>query len=115
MEGPNVYKVIVMVDGRVSLCGAIDYEGAIWLVPKWIPFPDEGYAKPERMFRLDQFQHQVIDPPATGPGPLAGANFGINEPLPKKLFFGKISPKLEKKYGVQFHPNVKFRTGGMLS
>jgi hypothetical protein len=49
----KTYKVIVgFEDGVLTDCPAIDYQGAIWLVPKWLPFPNE-----ERMIRLDQFQH----------------------------------------------------------
>jgi hypothetical protein len=116
MADSKTYKVIVIFeDGVPGACGAIDFEGAIWLVPKWLPFPNEGYTKPERMIRLDQFQNQKFDPPAKGPGPFAGADFGINGPLPKMLFFGELTQQLKSKYVVLDRPDVKFRTGGTLS
>jgi hypothetical protein len=33
---------------------------AVWLVTKWLPFHAEGYTKPKRMIRLDQFQHERL-------------------------------------------------------
>jgi hypothetical protein len=62
-------------DGVMATCSAVEYEGAIWLVTKWLPFHGRGYAKPERMIRLEQFQFQRIDPPATNLGSLCGIDF----------------------------------------
>jgi hypothetical protein len=99
-------KVIVgFENGETGHCGAIEHEGAVWLVPKWLPFPDEGYTKPERMIRLDQFRHQAIPQPAE-------ADYGVNEPMPKSLFFGELSPRLKEKYVVIDRPDLKFRAGG---
>jgi len=111
----KTYKVIVgFEDGVLTDCPAIDYQGAIWLVPKWLPLPDEGHAKPERMIRLDQFRHQIFDPPASGPGPLTGADFAINEPLPRALFDGELTQQLKSRYVVLDKPDARFRTGGVL-
>jgi len=100
-------------DGAMAVCGAVEYEGAIWLVPKWLPVQNERYAKPERMIRLDQFRHQRFDPPSNGPGPFAGADFGVNVPLPKNLFFDELSSQLKKQYIVLDKPDLKFRVGGV--
>jgi len=114
MTDANTYKVILILeDGSAGECGAVDYEGAVWLVPSWLPFPKEGYAKPERMIRLDQFQHRRFDPPATGPGAFRGANFAVNDPLPKTLLSGELSPQLKNRYVVLERPDIKFRTGGI--
>jgi hypothetical protein len=103
-----------MVDGIGSTIDGIEYEGAIWLVPEWLPFPSEGYTKPTRMVRLDQFRFQRFDPPATGPGPLAGADFAVNDPLPKALFLGELTPQLKKQFVVLDRPDIRFRIGGTL-
>jgi hypothetical protein len=111
----RLHKVIVgFEDGVMGGCAGIEHEGRVWLVPNWLPFQDEGYVKPERMIRLDQFQFQTFDPPATGPGPLAGANFAVNDLLPKVLFFGELSPQQRTRYGILMRPDLKFRTGGNL-
>jgi hypothetical protein len=116
MTDSKTYKVMLVFEGGAAgHCGAIDFEGAIWLVPKWLPYPSEGYTKPERMIQLDQFRHQRFDPPATGPGPFAGADFALSDPLPKLLFFGDLSQQLRDKYAVRTRPDVMFRTAGNLS
>jgi hypothetical protein len=111
----QTFKVLVgFEDGTLGECGAIEYEGAIWLVPNWLPFPGEGYAKPERMIRLDQFQYRHFAEPVTGPGPFAGADFAINDPLPKQLLTGELTPQLKSRYVVLDKPDAKFRVGGKL-
>ena len=111
----RLYKVIVgFEDGVMGTCAGIEHEGRVWLVPNWLPFQDEGYVKPERIIRLDQFQFQTFDPPATGPCPMAGANFAVNDSLPKALFFGELSPQQRRRYGILMRPDLKFRTGGNL-
>jgi len=57
------------------------------------------------MIRLDQFRHQAIQQPAD-------ADYGINDPLPKALFFGELSPQLRKRYVVLVRPDLKFRASG---
>jgi hypothetical protein len=69
MTDSKTYKVVLIFeDGALAPFGAIDFEGAVWIVPTWLPFPSEGYTKPERMIRLDQFQFQKFDPPAMRSG-----------------------------------------------
>jgi hypothetical protein len=99
-------KVIVgFENGVMGECGALEYEGAIWLVPKWLPFPLEGYTKPERMILLDQFRYQSFPQPAD-------ADFAINDPLPRDLFFGELSQAIKDKYVVLDKPDAKFRADG---
>src|SRR5262249_34832124 len=109
MPDTQVFKVLFIFeeDGVMGDCPAYEYEGAIWLVPNWIPFPDKGYAKPERMIRLDQFQFQKHDPPLTGSGRLDGADFSINDPLPKALMTGELTPQLKSRYVVRDKPDAK--------
>jgi hypothetical protein len=119
MADVRLFKVIVAItdvgttDGTLETFAAIKHQGAVWLVPKWLPHPEEGYAKPERMIRLDQFQYQRFDPPVAV-GPFAGADFAVNAPLPKALFFDELSQQLKARYVVLDRPDLKFRTGGTL-
>jgi hypothetical protein len=109
MSDTKLYKVIVgFEDGVIVNCDAVEYQGAIWLVPKWLPFSNEEYAKPERMIRLDQFAHRGFDPPTAGTPPFDGANFGINEPIPRALFDGELSSTLKFDYVVLHKPDAHF-------
>ena len=113
MTGTKEYKVVIgFENGAMGQCGAVEYLGAIWLVPKWLPLPD-GYARPERMIRLDQFRFQKFDPPAAAPAVFVGANFAINDALPRVLFDGEISQQLRDNYVVLEKPDAKFRVGGI--
>jgi hypothetical protein len=115
MADVRMYKVLLMFeDGSMSVGGAIDYEGAVWIVTGWLPFPAEGYTKPKRMLRLDQFQFRRFDPPAKGPGPLQGVDFAVNTPLPRTLIDGAMTPQLRSRYVVLELPDVKVRMGGTL-
>ena len=114
MPDTREYKLIVTFeDGVQATCSAVVYQGTIWLVPTWLPFPTEGYAKPERMIRLDQFRFQHFDPPVSGPPPLGGADFAVNDPLPRALFDGELSLQLTAQYIVLDKPDARFRTGGL--
>lgn len=117
MTDTKLYKVIVMMEnGTMATCAGIEHEGAVWLVPKWLPFPDEGYTKPERMIRLDQFRHQRLDPPATGPGPMKGADYIVNDQLPTWLLDGSSPPNsAQQRYVFLDRPDLRFRTGGTLN
>ena len=109
MRDTKLYRVMVGFERGVMVrCEAVEYQGANWLVPKWLPFPGEGYAKPGRMIRLDQFQHQAIPQPAD-------IDFRINEPIPRALFDGKLTSKLKKRYVVLDKPDARFRMGRMLN
>jgi hypothetical protein len=115
MADTKSFKVIIgFDDGTQATCEGVEHQGAIWLVPNWIPFPDEGYTKPERMIRLDQFRYQRFDPPPPGPPPFAGADFATNDPIPRALFDGELSSQLKARYVVLDRPNIRFRTGGIL-
>jgi hypothetical protein len=108
------YKVVFSFeDGELGTCSAIEYQGALWLVPKWLSFPERGYAKPERMIPLAKFQCQRFDPPATNPGPLHGCDFGLIDPLPKALFLGELTDKLKTRYGALDEPDVRVRLAGV--
>jgi hypothetical protein len=115
MADSKYYKIIFgFENGQMNACGGIEHEGKIWIVPTWLPHPDEGYAKPERMIPLNLFRFQKFDPPPTGPGEFAGADFAINDPLPKRLVHGEPTRQQMRKYGVLMNPDLKFRFGGTL-
>jgi hypothetical protein len=110
MAAEKVLKVMLTVQGEPNIleCSAIEHEGAVWLVPRWLPTQDDGYAMPERLIRLDQFAHQTLGKPGDP------ADYAINVPIPRTLFEGPISPKLEAQFVVLDRPDIRLRIGGTL-
>ena len=108
MEDVKLLKVMMSLEGepRIFECPAIDYDGAVWLVPRWLPTSEEGYLMPERLIQLDQFAHQKLG--QTGDP----ADFAINFPVPKALFAGPISHELLAQFVVLDRPAIRVRAGG---
>jgi hypothetical protein len=106
----KLLSVMVAVEGDPDIfeCPAIEHEGAVWLVPRWLPMPEDGYAMPERLIRLDQFAHQRLG------GPGDPADYAINIPIPAALFEGPISPELRAQFVVLDRPAIRVRTRGAL-
>ena len=77
---------------------AIEYEGAIWLVPHWIEFLDEGVMKPTRIVRLDRLVHQKAS--------VSGVEYLVNEPLPKSLFETQKPGQLAAQFVVIEAPDI---------
>ncbi len=92
-------KVMVAVDGMdgFSLCDAIELQGGIWLVPKWIESPSEGWKTPARMFLMNLLPHQKMG----GDWP---NEYVLSESLPKELFDGSDTSKLDIRFSVQDAP-----------
>jgi hypothetical protein len=110
MADVKLLKVMMALEGNPAIfeCPAIEYEGAVWLVPRWLPMPEDGYAMPERLIRLDQFAHQKLGAPGDP------ADYAINIPVPNALFEGPISRELKAQFVVLDRPAVRVRTGGTL-
>jgi hypothetical protein len=104
MRSVEILKALVgLDDGGMTHCDAVEYDDTIWLVPKWIDAPG-GYRTPERMIRLDQFEHQMF--PAPSP-----INIAMNEPVPRQLFSGELTPALKEKYQLYDRPDFRFEMG----
>lgn len=106
----NLLTVLISLEGKPDIfdCSAMEYEGAVWLVPRWLNTPDDGYAMPERLIQLDQFAHQKLE--QTGDP----ADFILNIPLSRALFEGPITHQLKLLYVVLDRPNVRLRISGLL-
>lgn len=85
-------------DGSIYKVDAIEYEGAIWLVPHWIEFLHEGVMKPTRIVRLDRLVHQKVG--------VAGSEYIVNEPLPKSLFETRKPEQIPARYVVIESPDI---------
>lgn len=110
MKEVKLLKVLMALEGEQEIfeCPAIEFEGAVWLVPRWPPTPDEGHVMPERLIRLGQFAHQKLG--QTGDP----ADYAINVPVSKVLFEGPVSHKLKAQFVVLDRPDLRFRAGGSL-
>jgi hypothetical protein len=105
MADIKLLKVMMAVEGEPEIfdCPAMEYEGAVWLVPRWLPMSEEGYVMPERIIRLDQFAHQKLAQPDDP------ADYVINVPVSKMLFQGPISDELKSQFVVLARPGIRVR------
>jgi hypothetical protein len=109
MADTKLYRVRLILDtGVPGDCAAIEHDGALWLVPAWLPFPDEGYTKPERMIPLAKFDYRATGRPEE-------LNLLITDQVPSTLLFGPISSSMRQLFGVLERPDIKLRTGGTLN
>jgi hypothetical protein len=106
MRSVEIYKALVgFDDGEMTHCDAVEYDDTLWLVPKWLDVPAEGYRTPERMLRLDQFQHRMF--PAPSP-----INIAVSEPVPHALYSGELTAALKDKYQLYDRPDFRFKMDG---
>lgn len=109
MADTKLYRVKLVLDtGVPGECGAIEHDGALWLVPNWVPHPDKGYTTPERMIPLAKFGYQVIGRPEE-------LNLLIAGQVPSTLLLGPIPSHMRVLFGVLERPDIRFRTGGTLN
>jgi len=102
MRSVEVLKALVgFEDGGMAQCDVVEYDDTYWLIPKWIDVPAESYRTPERMLRLDQFEHQIFPPPSA-------INVAVNEPVPHALYSGELTPALKEKYQLYDRPDFRF-------
>ncbi len=78
----------------------IEYDGKVWIVPRWLDPPGTEKTRPTRIILLDKLKHQKLKP---------GHPFGdylVNEPIPKSVLYDEISSQLKDKYGVIDQPQL---------
>ena len=106
---PKIYKTLLAPEGRGSLdlCDTIEHEGHMWLVPKWLVAPEEGWRRPERIILLDSLPHQK-----TGFG---GADYLLSGPLAKAALEGHDQSSLGPEYTVILEPDITLPGGEKLN
>jgi hypothetical protein len=79
----KILKALVtgVEDGGISKCDAIEFDGKLWLVPRWLDFPAQGLTKPARLVRFDTLLHQETP---SSPSPQE-ADYVLNQPIPGEL------------------------------
>lgn len=50
----EIFKVMAPLGTALIKIDAIEHEGAVWLIPKWLICRAEGWRQPERLIRADQ-------------------------------------------------------------
>lgn len=75
-----VIKVAIRIADDLSwkICEAIEYQGALWLVTRWLENRDLGIAKPERIIQLAGLDLRR--------SPVPSADWVLSTPIPKICF-----------------------------
>lgn len=107
---PKVFTTLVSIDDSNELnhCDTIEWKGKKWLVPKWLVAPTEGWKKPERIICLDNLKHQKI-------GAGFGADYLLNDPLPRSVVEGRGPSPAEGSYDVIEAPDITLPGGEKLN
>lgn len=59
----KAWKTQVRTDnGLMVNVDTIEYDGGLWLVPRWLEGPSPAMKKPARLIRMDTLPHQDIGP-----------------------------------------------------
>lgn len=104
------FNLVEMPAAATCFCSAVEYQGKMWLVPKWLPQSEEGYARPERMISLERIRYVLVDQKTIGLD-LAGFDIVVGTPLPKALLDGDLK-QFEGQFVVLEKPDAKFETAG---
>ncbi len=99
----KIYQTLIYYEGgtgEIFCIDTIEYDGKMWLVPRWLEAPSEGWKTPERIILLDSLDHQAT--PAD-----FEADFVLNLPVPKDVFEGRIPKGSEGEFVVIERPDVK--------
>ena len=99
----EIFKVTVSFDnnGNIYKADGIEYEGAIWIVPKWLNYPSQGNKKPERIIRLQKDETQYT--------PNSSMQLYLAMyPLPAILETALNQSEIPEGYAVQFLPDLAF-------
>lgn len=99
----HIFKTIVSDGTSFFPMDTIEYQGKLWLVPKWYESPTEGWRMPERIICLSNLAHRDLR------GMDQSADFGMNVPIPKFVLWGPIPEKPTGGYTVVARPPLRIR------
>ncbi len=99
----KLFKVLVSFDnsGDVFISDGLEYEGSVWVIPKWLNYPTEGNRKPERIIRLQKNETQHT------PNSSRQLYLAMS-PLPAILQSALNQSEIPEGYAVQFLPDLTF-------
>jgi len=98
----KIRKTIVGFDDSNSLLAVdtIEYEGKLWLVPKWLESPTEGWRQPAHIICLTTLPHEKW-----------GDRFLLRCPMPRAVFDGRRQQETKGEFVVVNLPDVRLPLG----
>lgn len=99
----TVLKALVPCGTGIRLVDVIKHDGHFWLVPHWWHFTEKGYARPARIVRITEVQHQRVFG--------QGHQFLLNYPIPEGVLDGSLPAHECAGLVVVDNPNVNVPMG----
>jgi hypothetical protein len=97
----RIYKARVIFGREFCLCDAIEHEGKLWLVPKWLEKRSEGWRSPARIIRFDNLEHTAsVGSP--------GRDYLVHDQLPSTLLVFDGRPAIAPSIEVVEAPLIRF-------
>jgi hypothetical protein len=91
-------------DGSFAIVDTIEFDGALWLVPKWIDDLPRGRSTPERIVLLDGLVR-------SNPHPSEGtAQYVVSRSIPKAVLYGPIQHGTASVFDVRAQPLLEIDT-----
>lgn len=95
----KVFKTMVGAGSKVMSADTIEYDGKLWIVPRWLSDPT-GRRKPALLIRID---HLPMQRPAWKP---FGNDFVLPDPMPAEVLEGHVTAENQERYFVMEGPEV---------
>jgi len=92
-------------DGNTYSIDTIEFEGGLWLVPRWFVTPYPQMYKPARMIRMDTLTHNLV-----GEDLVPGVTvYAIDDPIPKSVLDGTSPSPPGQRFVVLMAPELMIR------
>jgi hypothetical protein len=98
----RIFKTAVGAGNKILTVDTIEHEGGLWLVPKWLVAPTEGWQKPARIIRIDVLAHQDLRPKMFGPHHIV-----LSEPIPIGVLDLSTPPEEARGLTVIDNPDIQ--------
>lgn len=98
----KIFKTMLSLEGEAIIyqIDTIEYEGKMWLVPRWLEASSEGWKRPERIICLDELRHQ------RGSSGIP-ADFILNDPIPRSVLLDQIQEQSKYSSLVIMRPDIR--------
>ncbi len=101
----TILKTMITLESKILICDTIRYEDKLWLVPLWLENKVEGLKMPARIIRIDTRNYRKLPV-----GSSYGADFVLNDSLPKSLFNCHVQPPTRLGYEFVDAPEIYVST-----
>ena len=85
--------VFVNTGDEIRAMSAVEYDGKLWIVSKWLIDDTKRLRAPARLIRFDTLPHQYF--PDGVP-----ADFSVELPIPKNVLFSDALPQAQEQFEV---------------